>query len=650
MGIEVESGAESEQTRNNHQPAVKPERKKRLAYPAAGFFVSLLVVGAVLIPVGVLVGGSNNKTNKKTKASNPASDAPNYFESTEGPFEVKLSLFSSEIANGYSSLAEAENDFEQIAKFLLNNVINSNGSLPPASTAKEPIFADTAEAPIAAADEVGEASAGTIADVGDATDFETNNQEEDVDKADLVKSDGEFVYAAYGDFLLIWKAETGEIVTRVQMPAIELPENSGEETKPPLKPVDQMPAIELPENSGEETKPPLKPVDLPLDEDAAVMESKSIVGIPGYFYNPKPSIKALLLEGTRLSVVVSGYGYAFRQDLEDRPVVSDYLDTHIRLYDTSNLNEGTLELVSTKDANGSFRNAYTVEGNAHVVTMSSLNTYDYLISPVQRYQPAFSGMTDEEYKVEATRLAEAELIPRFVGRLLADLTVNEDSPDLARISLFAESISGNNEFESEVFSDGVVNALAQIVSFDMTNDSESLGASIAASFLPSSWGYVYATKGMIIVAGQGWTWMEEMSSAGQTTYLVGFQLDGATSTPSLVGSVAGYLLSPYSLDFVDGYLRVATTMNFWSFWSFSEPDTVDGVVKDVEGESTASSEPVDITVGKPPPDAPQVEDEESSTKNQVIILRIPSEINDDEMAVLEEVGRVNLGKPNEVRI
>ena len=48
----------------------------------------------------------------------------------------------------------------------------------------------------------------------------TNNQEAKVEGADLVQSDGTFLYAAYGDVLLAWDMKSGKIVANITMPAI----------------------------------------------------------------------------------------------------------------------------------------------------------------------------------------------------------------------------------------------------------------------------------------------------------------------------------------------------------------------------------------------------------------------------------------------
>jgi hypothetical protein len=99
--------------------------------------------------------------------------------------------------------------------------------------------------------------------------------------------------------------------------------------------------------------------------------------------NPKPYIQALLLEGDKLTVIVSGCGYGFSLDLDEPSVLFNHLDTLIQVYDVDE--EGDLVEISTKHVNGSFRDAFSVEGNAHVVTQSGLNMCKCLVSPLKRH-------------------------------------------------------------------------------------------------------------------------------------------------------------------------------------------------------------------------------------------------------------------------
>jgi hypothetical protein len=414
-----------------------------------------------------------------------------------------------------------------------------------------------------------------------------------------------------------------------------------------------MPPIDLPEDALNQ---PPDFIDLPAEEPSFIAE-------PYYFYNPKPYIQDLLLEGNRLTVVVSGYGIEHTAALEDQPILRDYLGTQIRIYDISDGEDITL--VTTSDINGSYRKAYTVGDNAYIVTQAGLNTWDHLVSPVQRWQEQFADMEDDEYLAQATRFALDDLIPGFVARLVQELQVNGEV-DLSRLSVYADSIPTDSDFVTSLLSQGggIANAVTQVVAFDMSediiNETEELHVHIAATFQPGNWGYVYATDGMIIVADQGWSWIDDEQKSAQNTCLIGFRLDGASSSHALVGSVEGHILNEYSVDFVEqdgeSYVRVATTQSFWDFFWIEDDIAWDGIgIVDGEGAvSTTASEGDETTNEAGTVDQDRGDEdtesteEESTTKNQIFILKIPTQNNLEENT-LEQVGSLTLGKPNEVR-
>lgn len=595
-------------------PQATPNRSKAMVYAASLAFVILVTVLVAVLPEW----GDNKKEENLSGAS--SSDSADdiiteteslVFRSTSGPFVAELPLFSSDLTSGYSSREKLAEDLQELAKTFLNQAIKSNLGAAPGKgqdNLEDLPFTQPINAPSAPeVDEAGDFAAddggvGTADDVESATDFSTNNQEENVDRADFVKSDGTYVYAAYQDYLLVWAVNGEGDVVKIQMPPLENPNYPPDIFEP------------LPEEI----------VGIGQEEISSSARSD-------FFWNSKPNIDAILLEGSYLTLVVSGYGYENVQALEDAPILSGYQATQIRVYE--NLGSGNIQLKSSTDINGFFRNAYSINTNAHIVTHSSLNTWNYLANPIQRWLPDFEGMDDEEYTKKAMEIADG-LIEPFVDQLVTELDVNGEV-DLARLAVFADSLSSDN-LEENLFDGGIANSITQVSSFDMTSfggtNADELSLSMAATFQPGHWGHVYATEGMIIVADQGWSWIQEEGQSGQKTYLIGFRLDGASSSHSLVGSVDGYMINSFALDFVErgdeSYVRIATTQDFWTPWF--------GPVLFEEGLD-------DVELAEP------AEPPESSTLNQIIVLRIPDTQNENGDRVLEQVGSVELGEENEVR-
>lgn len=228
-------------------------------------------------------------------------------------------------------------------------------------------------------------------------------------------------------------------------------------------------------------------------------------------------------------------------------------------------------------------------------------------------------MDDEEYKISAMAKSE-KLIDDFVNAML-ELDVS-----LSRISVFTDSLpddAGTSE-RPFFYADVLPNTITEVLSFDVetVEPGSELSLSSSSTLQPGSWGYVYATKDWLWVADQGWSWIQEEMSYADKTMLLGFRLNGPSTSLAAAGSVPGSLLSQFAIDFVssddanEDFIRVATTLDLgWRFWGAPVSSAFD-----------AESEGV------------------SRTKNQVIILEVPSSGKE-----LIRRGSVELGEPNEVR-
>jgi DNA excision repair protein ERCC-4 len=521
-----------------------------------------------------------------TPPAAPDAATANMYRSQTGALNVTLRLFSKEVIQGYDYITDADTDLAQAAAFMVNQVIEQNKQqIPKFSEIPEVQFSQNifADSPPFADSAV--ASSVSSSSAAGQTDFETNNQEEGVDEADAVKSDGKYVYAAYGDMIVVWDALSGDRITNVTMPAIE-------DTNEPL--------------TDASTGDVFRPGGIFAD------------ALPAFaFFQPKPSIRAVLLESNRLVVIVEGYGSSNLAKLNIRnTVLLDLLATHVRVYDTSSL-ESTrkLRLIKAIDMNGSYRDARAVGDNIHIVTSSYVNSYLWLSEPLQRWNNFAPDLPEEDYKAEAATLAKDKLIPAFVEQVMKDITMF-GTPKLVKISLWESVLNG---MENTLFSSGVFQAYLQVASFDVTD--ADLTLSLSGSFMPSMYGFVYSTPEMLILSTEGWDLLPSKNATGPTTYFLGMKLSGATATPAAVGSVPGSLINQYSLDIFDGHLRAATTIPTLWLWP---------VMTGIQVDSDAIF--------------PQLE---STTENQVVILKIP-DLGVAGESLMSEVSRVsNLGKKGE---
>jgi hypothetical protein len=500
--------------------------------------------------------------------------------------------------------------------------------------------------------------------VGDTIDdFGTNNQETNIEEGDVIVSDGEngknlerkrrdaiciyetvskantcpfvstyrTVYAAYGDYILVWNARSGRIVAEVKMPPIEEIVEKTDGTFTIV--VDSSPTRE-PEVITED--PVVEPVAdgttaTPLQGQLGGAGRRTSVYYPGYY---KPNIRSLALHEDKLLVIVEGYGNARTQDLAtDRsfPILHSYRSTNIRVYDKNVIasTEGpdTLPLKGEMDVNGSFSAVRIIDGKAHIVTTTGIDTYTDLVVPFERFN-FDKSLTDDEYIEEVRRLSET-IIPKWAADLTEELKLNGQLPNLARISLFQTEASGSSDVELLLAGEGLLNSVAQVFSLDLENESnfpdttELQGVTASGSFLSSYYAEVYAAPNTIIIAGQGYNYDSTSRFGRQMTYLTGLAIAGDTTTPVSVGTVEGHVLNSYSIDVVGNILRIATTtQNFSNIRPFI-------LLEDVETADTTIS------------------DDESSTQNYMRTVAMPG-VNGDEPGTMVELGRVRLGKPNEV--
>jgi hypothetical protein len=419
----------------------------------------------------------------------------------------------------------------------------------------------------------------------------------------------------------------------------------------------------------------------PFEDQKAGSTKRSYMIAPEFA--GKPRISHLLLQGDRLMVVVGGYGPTFSSPTgREYPVLYNYLATHVRLYKIVSQEEGVLQLVSSTHINGQFTDARAVDGHVHVVTTTGIDTWTDLIAPFEYYN--FDGMSVDDYVEGVKKAAEAKAIPQFVNSIMTELRgLDGVLPDLFRISLMQSEASGT-ELEELTFADGVVNNFAQVYSFDMSSDAEELNSVKSGAFLPTYSVQVYGATNALILSGEGWEYDSDKGTSTQSTHLLGVAINGASSTPYSVGKVPGYILNSRSVDVKDNILRVATTIR--DFVRFMiEPMPIDFVIPmPVDGESGVDEIVVEVPVGEdvsvsiPMPAADgesgvvkqvvevtegegvqtvtspstgegmtateKVEkEEESSTQNLVITLDLTSS-----NGVMEQLGSIELGKPNEV--
>jgi len=600
----------------------------------------LLIVVAIAVILAIVLAVVVQPRKNKETYSNSNSNSTSVQEAagptltiTDNPFDTELPLVSAANSNSnintepYISIEDARNDIEQLAKSIVNKIIvveaNKNDDLrynnwddrgggfvmesEPMMSADMNVAA--ARAPSASASSAAKGvseSSGSVFEGAD--DFETYQHEKGAVKSDLVKSNGRHVFAAVEDRILVWDLD-GILSKTITLPSIKT-------------------AADEPETSKQA-------------QQGSKQKRSSM------FWSPKPHIQALLMnpDGTKLIVVAGGYGNEYKPTFSERdvirlPIIQNYMETRVIIYD---IDESVLTELSQSTMNGYHVDSYMVGSNLHVVTKMTVNTWEYLSRPLQRW--TFEDMTSDEYVAAATLKAE-EILPEFVINLVDLVSDEEDNVALTRLSAFVDP-------SADPISD--YSTMTQVNSIDTNNiigseiDDMSLNVSKSLVLQSGNTGYVYATDEWIWVTDQSWAWNLEKGEYMEQTRLLGFRLDGATSTFGVIGSVPGSLLSQFSIDFVTDkdkdkeYIRIATTQNLFQrgWWGAPVPVVMPDIFRVDEDEEVEDEEVAEESSTFEAKEDPM---DESRTKNEIIILEIPNVEDSNELIKL---GSVRLGKKDE---
>ncbi|CAB9496161.1 beta propeller domain protein [Seminavis robusta] len=539
------------------------------------------------------------------------------------PFDrVELPPFDSGVLQGYANETDFEQDLAEAAKFLINRVALRNlGAAEAAGSvdtgggggwgANSMLMNDSNEYSWRGATTHSEEPQGFF----DVTDYETNNQENGINEADAVKADDEYVYAAYGNYVVVWDKD-GNQVTQVKISASESEED-----------------------------------DMESSDGSAGGSIFARSYVASLASGRKPHVESLLLAGHNLVVIVSSYRSG--NSSEGNPLLQNYLQTQVHTYST-HLN-GTLFHLGATEINGRFLDARAVGSVVHIATSSSIDTYTSLVAPFDRVKN-YPTLSNEEYIAQVRRQASEFVIPQFIQRMKSELKGEVGKlPNLLRINQWQPpaALDGSLVDESfakvfaHVFAGGVINSVALITSFDASAvkvDASTMSGELittTSAFLsPSQRAHLYATSTKLVLATRTGSWNAPQKAMEEVTHLVVLDTIGTDESSEesvstnfvATGTVRGYLLNPYSLDIVGGRLRTATTIS--RRWRLhGRPQLSSNIV------AVGNSHGIDVS------DRSAGQEEESvaetpATDNFITVLDLDND--------LQELGSVALGEAGEV--
>jgi hypothetical protein len=642
---------------------VSPLSRRKKAFYATSF----VAVFAGLF--GGLASLSRSKSPGDVKGGGPSIDGPPVSNSV---FVSRLAYFNESVLDGYDLCDDLELDLLEAIELLGNVTIDNFASyyfsphyywynyvcrgggtdcmqpvddvlLKPEMTMRE-----DGDSSVPTKDSVADTIADSSPSSGGGEDsFGTNNQVQGVDEADLVKSDGTHVFAAYADKLMVWNAENGTLLSTTVIPTeddegyglcSEL-EASYQEC---LKEMDTF-LKTLGLNQYGDAPDTVYDGGSPLfDESTGEMKDRLqyllekfpefkcsssvtflVEGAKCYEYNPpyffwwrwsRPDpivISSLMLHDEKL-IVVASTDYSLRN--QDSMILRNQKSSRVFVFDVSPQalpDDGTspLTLLSRKDFQGTYKTARSIGQYVHIVTSTDLDLETILNQRLSPNNEDFIGMNETEYKSEAYKILQ-DTVQSLASNVTSELTdifdpsATGDCNKLAKVALMLKAASedSNSTVMPSFTLNSALRTLTLVHSFDVSqgasvttgitvSDNASITATSSGVFLPmqSYTSNVYMSSSKLVIAGESYVQNPDDGNWDEHTVFIVFNLDTDTSTPESVGDVPGSLLNQFSMDHYfdentqEDYLRVATTS--WGRWGLVN-DSVWGQVELSESQVT----------------------------------------------------------------
>jgi DNA excision repair protein ERCC-4 len=350
---------------------------------------------------------------------------------------------------------------------------------------------------------------------GDTRDgFGQNSQIEGVNEIDKVVSDGEYIYAAYGDVLYAWPADdmtNGMSITR------------------------------MPGDAND------------CDWNTTVPCTSST----------KPSIQALFLGSgnSRLTVVVTQSIWEYNA-LSDQiqPVISDYgSNIEVRVYDVSDVTPGSpLKELGHKALSGSLLDGSSTGDMTFIATTNYIDT-SALTKNISRSEPQYCGLNATSYKELAAKTAQNLQIESFAKQMVTELELVNDCSRIFQVSTLQDSSS--TDVSDLTVVDFLLGSFIQVFSFDSSSidTNGDIPTSVAGSFTAGNGYSIYLTDDFLAFPSNVYKYNDTSMESISETFILGFDLssnDGAI--PFCYGHIPGDLDSKYRIDKSDSHLRILT--------------------------------------------------------------------------------------------
>lgn len=478
--------------------------------------------------------------------------------------ELKLSVSLDQFNNrsildAYENCSGLVNDFEQILADEINNQIweNMNYCYDQVffSGAQDTFNGELGIMSVGILNENAvETTTGPIEDDS----FDSNNQVEDVDEADVVKSDGVYVYTIYGSEIIVLDLLGNELSRLDLFPGRKTETtNTGTEISPvfigEINALTSLRSILLDiAKDFFSTLSSLFPIIRPWLPPILTNDFSSSFG--HFFSSP---IRGLFVHNETLTAIISERGYSTK--------------TEVVLMD---MDDGKLSISQRKTFNGKYKTARKIGSIVHLISVSSVPSvrYNDITAKLRRNNDNLTELNDSEYAKAAFEIAISEipsLAEDLVTNLLSqqqgtsgtsmssemsDFLLNDSTCDhIVKISYESQSEDGPTTTSIRYH-----RGFLQVISFDIQSGLNE--TNLAGVFVPNIYPDVYASKDMLFIGGTSYASFSTTNATDEiATQVVAFDFQNKSVIPKATGVFPGYTINQFAFDYYEDHLRIATT-------------------------------------------------------------------------------------------
>lgn len=233
---------------------------------------------------------------------------------------------------------------------------------------------------------------------------------------------------------------------------------------------------------------------------------------------------------------------------------------------------------------GSYQTAREIAGSVHMLAYSSIEPYGLLYWPELPEEYYLLPYDDPQRRQMWTNAIAGAI--EHNDELIAGLTLEDLVPKMYEVNAegqvmpYEETAQGCGNFF--IADDGASRGFTSIASFNLLGSDINL----ASDHIVSNWSLIYASTDTLLIAepAQNWWWYYGTDKYEEATNIHRFDISApgeAVYTGS--GRVDGTVLGQFSLSEYQGYVRVATTTGQWNRWWVESPPPTDNHVYVLNG-------------------------------------------------------------------